>query len=145
MLRSIGNPVGGLVIAKGRTDLDFYWNSALFFVFPICVYIGCLHSVIAATFTQLLMILLNYVPSWYFLIRKLIDVKLLEYIKQSFIYLSFSSIAAIITYWVLHFISSECNNILKVIFGLLSFGFVYLLLISLFNKKMVSFLQSLRH
>jgi PST family polysaccharide transporter/teichuronic acid exporter len=143
MLRSIGNPVGGLVVAKGRTDIEFYWNIGMFFFFPICTYIGCMYSVIAAAFVQLLMLILTYIPGWYFLIRKLINARLGEYMIQSAKYLLYSLIASIISYWAV-FALTPPSNILIIICGLLPFGVVYLILLTFFDKEMITFFKTLK-
>ncbi|MFT7298484.1 MAG: O-antigen/teichoic acid export membrane protein, partial [Sphingobacteriales bacterium] len=38
ILRSIGSPVGSLVIATGKTHLDLVWNSITFLVMPVVIY-----------------------------------------------------------------------------------------------------------
>lgn len=140
MLRSIGNPVGGLVIAKGRTDLEFYWNMGMFLFFPVCVYFGCMYSVTVAAFVQLLIMILNYVPSWYFLIQKLIDVNLREYTKQSSIYIYISLLSSCITYVTLKLVPIK-SDIFVVILGLICFGILYIVLLYFLDKKMVEYIR----
>lgn len=84
IFRAIGNPVGSLVIATGRTDLDFYWNFLLLLIMPIFIYLGGFFDVIGVTIALVLAMVLLYVPSWKFFIYRLLDVSLVDYFKASF-------------------------------------------------------------
>lgn len=80
IFRVIGNPIGSLLIATGRTDLDFYWNLFTLIVLPIAILIGAQFSIesVALAITIAMFILL--VPSWYFMIFKLTGASLKEYL-----------------------------------------------------------------
>lgn len=80
IFRVIGNPIGSLLIATGRTDLDFYWNMFTLIVLPIAILIGAQFSIesVALAITIAMFILL--VPSWYFMIFKLTGASLKEYL-----------------------------------------------------------------
>lgn len=85
IFRNIGGVVGNLVVATGRTDLDFRWNLITLIVTPVFVLIGSQYSIEwVAIFVTVSSIVL-YVPSWYFYIRKLLGASLLEYSKAFFI------------------------------------------------------------
>ncbi|MBC8303662.1 MAG: MOP flippase family protein [Pelagibacterales bacterium] len=79
--RALGNPIGSLVIATGRTDVEFVWNVMLLILMPIAVYVGSMfgivHVTVALTSTMILLLL----PSWYFLVRKLCGATLKEYLN----------------------------------------------------------------
>ncbi len=78
--RSVGNPVGSLLIATGKTQYDFYWNLFVLIIVPLFVIAGSFISInMVAIFLCITSILL-LVPNWYFLIRKLINVTLKEYL-----------------------------------------------------------------
>lgn len=80
IFRSIGNPIGALVIATGRTDLDFYWSMFTLAIMPIAVIIGSQYSIewVAIFITVAMMLLL--IPNWWFLSRKMIKVSLSNYL-----------------------------------------------------------------
>lgn len=73
--QSLGNPVGSLIIAKGRTDLGLLWS--IFRIIFVSSYMYCFAKYGGVTlFLIMLAILplfLQY-PSWYILLRKLIDI-----------------------------------------------------------------------
>lgn len=85
IFRAIGNPVGSLVIATGRTDLDFYWNLLLLFIMPIFIYLGSLFGVIGVSLSLVCAMIVLYIPSWKMFVNKLLDVELLEYFKACFV------------------------------------------------------------
>ncbi len=80
--RSLGNPVGSLLIATGRTDLDFFWNLLVFLIMPAVIYISAQYSLVtiawSITFTMILLI----IPGWYFMIKKITNATLKEYLKS---------------------------------------------------------------
>lgn len=81
MLRSIGNPIGSLVIATGRTDLDFYWNLAALLIVPGFIFIGAQFNIVYVTLFNLLSMVVLFIPAWYFLVYKMTGISLKEYMK----------------------------------------------------------------
>ena len=81
VFRSIGNPIGSLVIATGRTDIEFLWNTLLLILMPFAVYFGSLFGIVAVTISLTVTMILLFVPSWYFLVRKMTGATLKEYIS----------------------------------------------------------------
>ncbi len=88
-IRSISNPIGSLIIATGRTDLEFKWQVITLIVTPIFVFIGAQHSIIMASISVTLSMVVLFVPSWKYMVRPLIDVSLLEYTKAIFTFHKF--------------------------------------------------------
>ena len=78
-IRSVASPVGSLVVATGRTDLEFYWNTLVLFVLPITIYIGAQFSVEFVAFSLLMVMIILIIPFWKLLINKLCDANLKEY------------------------------------------------------------------
>jgi lipopolysaccharide exporter len=73
LLRSTGNPIGSLQLAKGRADLGFWWNVALFAVSIPAIYLGGRWGGAPGVALALLLIsLVMLLPSYFFLIRPLI-------------------------------------------------------------------------
>jgi O-antigen/teichoic acid export membrane protein len=80
-LRSMGNLVGILVITKGRTDLDFYWNLLTLIIFPTVIIVGSIFSleiIIIFMFGAQLVLL---IPGWHMFYRSLIQMKLALYLR----------------------------------------------------------------
>jgi O-antigen/teichoic acid export membrane protein len=65
-LRSTGNPVGSLLLAKGRADLGFRWNLALLFTTAPVVYAGAKLGGALGIAVALVLLMLCYSPANYF-------------------------------------------------------------------------------
>ena len=81
LLRSTGNPVGSLLLAKGRADMGFYWNACIVSTQIPAVYIG---ATIAGTrgvaVAVLLMQMAYFWGGYYFLVRRLLGPCLRSYL-----------------------------------------------------------------
>lgn len=80
-IRSLFNPVGSLVVATGRTDLEFYWNLFSLALMPLAIFIGSQFSIEGVALGILVAMLLLFIPCWWFLVRKMIDVDLVTYLS----------------------------------------------------------------
>ncbi len=80
IFRSIGNPIGALVIATGRTNLDFYWSIFTLTIMPIAVIIGSQFSIEWVALSITIAMILLLIPNWWFLTRKMIKVSLPHYL-----------------------------------------------------------------
>ncbi|AQX12436.1 hypothetical protein BAX94_02195 [Elizabethkingia meningoseptica] len=85
VLRSMGNAVGSLTIATGKTYLEFYWNVVLLIVIPFGIYLGSLGNIYTICIALVIITILTYYPFWKFLINKMIDVSFSEYLKACFV------------------------------------------------------------
>jgi O-antigen/teichoic acid export membrane protein len=85
ILRSIGNPIGCLVIATGRTDLEFFWNLFTIIITPVFIVIAAKFGIIEVAISITIGMMILYVPSWKFLIQKMTGATLKEYFNSCFI------------------------------------------------------------
>jgi O-antigen/teichoic acid export membrane protein len=131
ILRSIGNPIGSLQLAKGRADLGFYWNSLLFVFYPISIYLGSFYGVEGVAYSLVLLSMLFTIPNWYFMVRPLCGASFLGYFKMIFLPLLIAIISSIFSFFIIPYIAEEQNVILNaLLFMVISFlcnllGFVY--------------------
>lgn len=79
-VRALGNPVGSLVVATGKTHLEFYWNLFTLIIMPVLIFMGAQYSTTWIAIMITLGMIVLVVPSWYFLIRKMIPASLGEFI-----------------------------------------------------------------
>ncbi|SEA69216.1 MOP flippase family protein [Psychroflexus halocasei] len=84
-IRAIANPMGSLVIATGRTDIEFYLNLFVLLVTPICVVIGAQFGIMGAAVGITFSILLMFFPGWKLLIYKMTGATFKEYCKAIFV------------------------------------------------------------
>ena len=141
MIRSIGNPIGGLVIAKGRTDIEFYWNVGVFAVFPLFIYIGSMHSVVGVAIAQLLFMVLSYIPGWFFMVKKLIHASLKNYIMPIVPSLLVSATVSVCSVLLLSLF--PFSNIVVCIVGFLFFMIIFVLCIFLYDKDIYKIVSSM--
>lgn len=84
VFRAIGNPVGSLVVATGRTDLDLKWNLFTLLITPFFVFLGSRFGIIGVTISLTISMIILFYPSWKYLVSKMIDVTFKEYFKSTF-------------------------------------------------------------
>ncbi len=80
IFRAIGNPIGSLVIATGKTYLEFLWNILNLLTMPIVVYFACKISVLAVAISLVCYVGVLFVPSWRILVYTMTKASLKEYI-----------------------------------------------------------------
>lgn len=82
--RALGNPVGSLVVATGRTDLEFRWNLFVSLIIPIVIYLGALVSLEISLLALAVTRVFLLIPAWKFLVNKLTSATLLEFVRNIF-------------------------------------------------------------
>jgi O-antigen/teichoic acid export membrane protein len=84
IFRAVGNPMGSLATATGRTDLEFSWNLRTLFIMPAFIYIGSLFSIVGVTVSITFASVVLFYPSWRFLVYKLTNASFKEYASACF-------------------------------------------------------------
>lgn len=104
LFRSLGNPVGALLLSKGRADISFKWNLMLLTTQSIGIFIGANYFGIEGVAFSLLFLQIAYqYPAFKILINPIIECKYFDFIR-SFITSIFISISmAFILYIILQF------------------------------------------
>lgn len=80
--RSTGNPIGSLLLARGRADLGFWWNLGLFFYVPIAVWIFSRWGLVGVAIGLNFIIATLAFPGWKILVKPLCGAGFLEYNKE---------------------------------------------------------------
>ena len=81
MMRSLGNPIGSLLLAKGRADLGFYLNCLLPFILFPAVYVGArLGDAVGVSVGLLVATLFFFWVGYFFLVRRLLGPCLRPYL-----------------------------------------------------------------
>lgn len=129
--QSIGNPVGSLLIGLGRTDYGFYWT-----IFRVCFagayfyFLSMLELRYFVFFVFLLSIIMMY-PSWFIMLRRVIDIKFSTTFELSII--PFLACAPLLSlYWLDQYIGIPLVSI-SIILVVFSLG--YLLISYAFRKQ----------
>lgn len=85
LFRAFGNPIGSLVTATGKTDLEFYWNLLNLFIAPVFILIGSQGSIEWVAIALGVYMLVMLAPSWKFLVMRLTGASLKEFLHAIFI------------------------------------------------------------
>lgn len=81
LLRSIGNPIGSLMLAKGRADLGFQWNIFLFIVSIPAISIGAILSGATGVAVSLLLLqIILQIPGYIYVIKPLLQMDVVAYL-----------------------------------------------------------------
>tara|TARA_B100000795_G_C22800605_1_gene441714 strand:+ start:1367 stop:2671 length:1305 start_codon:yes stop_codon:yes gene_type:complete len=78
---SLRIPLGSLIIATGKTNMEFYWSLSAFVFMPIAVLIGANFSVEGVAIGMTITNIIYFFPMWRFLISPLLKVDFKEYLK----------------------------------------------------------------
>jgi len=138
-IRSVVNPIGSLLLARGRADLGFWWNFGLFFYVPLSIYIYSFWDLEGIAWGMVINILILQLPSYYVLVKPLCGAGLKEYFWQILRPMLFS---VIIYYIVNTFYFALCPNIfLKMLCVLGLIIVLSFILNKFFNKVFMSELR----
>lgn len=148
LLRSVGNPVGSLLMALGKPNIEMYWNIGILIYTPVMLWITSKWGLIGISIGNTVSMFILFVPSWYFMIYKTCKIPLKNYIQSFLPPLLISIITGIVISYFIYIL--DLNGVKKVLFatiiGLIliiyfyrKFNYEFLnIIISLFQKKKVS-------
>jgi len=142
LLRSTGNPVGSLTLAKGKPEYGFYWTLGLLFITPPFIYIGSIYGITGVSWSMVSLMILLMIPNWYFLVNKLCSAGFVEYHLSIIKPLIISSINGIVCFLLFMLLKT---NIIILDITIVSFiGFIGIILLNMiFNKEFINTLKSL--
>ena len=136
IMHSIGNPVGSLAIAKGRTDVSFRYTIVRAVISLSIISITALYTINVVAWGQIALMLVMFFVAWRMLIYKLIELPLLDYVKSFSPMLLISLVIGLISYPIVYY---NIFNISNVAAQLMLYGvFIFLLfafLIYVFLRK----------
>ncbi|HHT60930.1 MAG: MOP flippase family protein [Paludibacteraceae bacterium] len=84
LFNSIGNPAGILMVAKGRTDLGFYWTVVRIVVMTVAMWLACQFTIFTVAYAQTLIAFAFLFLYWRMMVYNLSLIPLKRYI-QSFL------------------------------------------------------------
>lgn len=142
LLRSKGNPIGSLLLAKGRADLAFKWNVIIFVTHLSGVYLGVKLGGVRGVALALIGLQISYIfPSYYILVRKLINCSFKEYLASMSQVFAFSLLMGGVVLIVSHVTMFEAGVLLS---GQIFVGAIlYFFLMYVFNKRYIFEISSL--
>ena len=82
LLASSLNPIGSLLMAKGKVDLSFYWNLSLFIIGPAVIYSGVRWNITGVSLATFILYLFLILPNYYILVKAVINPGFNLYFRQ---------------------------------------------------------------
>lgn len=128
---SIGNPLGALLVATGRTDIGFYWTIYRIIVTMIVLYFASLSPFVIFVFVIFILNFINLFPEILLIYKPLLNISCSQYIKSFSTPLFISLILSPLVF--IHYMRLN-SYIGLVIIGIL-FLLLYVLLSLVYNKK----------
>ena len=141
MIRSIYNPVGSLLLARGRADLGFFWNVYSSIISSALILLGSLWGLLGISFAQIAALIVLSIPFYLMLIKKMIHAGYWEYHKTIIIPLLIALSASIIPFTLEYLIT---NYVLKIIIVSVSGLTIYYFLTLKYNRTFLSTIKSFR-
>ncbi len=137
MFRSIGNPVGSLLLSIGRPDIEFYWNIVMLFYIPLWIFIGSFYSLEGVALALSLSHFLLIFVDWFFLIKRFCFADFLEYHREIFIpfLISLLSGAGALLFFQM------VGDLYGVILGFVVGVFIFILLSIKINREFILFFR----
>ncbi|MBA3023719.1 MAG: MOP flippase family protein [Proteobacteria bacterium] len=135
LLRAIGNPVGILLLARGRADLSFKWNLWMLFVYSPVVLMGSQFGVKGMALSMLFAGVALFPANWYWLVRPLSHAKFGEYLIQMFVPFIISVVSGLAGYISAYPFEGD---VIRLVVGTMAGGAAYGLLSIRLNKEWFS-------
>lgn len=143
LVMAVASPSSTLSIAKGRTNLNFYWTIILLFFNTIIIIIASKFSITAVAYGVSITAFLSYYLYWKLVIGKLVPLSFFEYFVMILPTLSISFFSLLLTRLSMFVISFESYFVELIVFGSILSVF-YLILSWIFNRKTLLLLKSFR-
>lgn len=130
-VRSTGNPIGSLLLAKGKANLGFFWNLGLLLYIPVGIIFASHWGLIGVAWMLVVLQVSLVIPVWFYLTKPLCNLKLGEYCQNITIPFVIAIISGVITNITLYF---STNSALRLLVGIVILSLFYLVISFKFNK-----------
>lgn len=145
IFRASANPAGSLILAKGRADLGFKWNSVLFAIsIPVIAITSYFGNALTVAAGMLFLQMILFYPNFRFLIQPFTGNWFIEYVKTIFTPLIvFTAIFAGV-YFLLRYIFVE-SNVMNLIYTSLIIFVVSVIVSFILNRNKMGILKEFLH
>ncbi|MFT5660629.1 MAG: O-antigen/teichoic acid export membrane protein [Sulfurimonas sp.] len=141
-LKSTGNPLGSLLLAKGKANWGFFWNLGLFFYIPTGIYIGSHWGLEGISWALVFLSFpLGMIASWYFMVRALCGARFVEYHKEIFIPMIIAVISGLVVFLATYYVESIS---FKFVIATITGSMTLIVLNYLLNRKLINEIKDLR-
>lgn len=135
----IGNPVGNIITAKGRTDISFIYTIIRMAISIPIVWITASMGTIELAVGQIILGILGGLLSWYMELWKIIGLRLSQYLKSFIVSLTISMVVILVGYYFVkhNYLSLELPIYQVIVYAIPVF-LLYVILQLVFNRKQVN-------
>lgn len=138
LLRSIGNPIGSLLMAKARMDISFKFNVVKLFMFIPAIWIGAkIGGGVGASLGFLCVQVLNTWLSYFVLIRPILGKSYKEYLYSIWMPLRMALPTLFVAYIIGLFLSTYVSLSVLLAIQIFSGGLVFLIAISISRDPLI--------
>lgn len=137
LLRSMGNPIGSLQLAKGRADLGFKWNVIFLLINIPAVYLGgMIGGGVGVAISLLIVQICIHIPCYLYLVRPLTGRCGREYARAILKPITLASLMGLIVI-VISYVFHSVHEVTKLIIQVGSGTLAYLLLLWIFDREII--------
>ncbi len=133
-LKSLGNPIGSLLMAKGRADISFYWFILAAFIMFTANIIGIKWGVVGVAWSVFIATLILW-PGDFYLRWFLVRMRVIEYF-DSFKIPAIASGLMIIFLWSTSFLWNQMNDIISLVFQIIVGATFYFVMIWIIGRPL---------
>lgn len=139
-IRQYDAAIGIVCVAKGRTDVDMWWNILVVCIIPLVVFVGAHYSIVFVTVCLLLFQIILMYPGWLMYTKRLLHIYFFQYyfnlIKTILIFITPITLSLLLTY-LLHFSAI----IVFLIVGFVFTSITFLVLLLFERSFLISFVK----
>jgi O-antigen/teichoic acid export membrane protein len=143
ILYALGNPMGNLILAKGRADIGFWLNAGQTLFLLAANYIGVRWGIIGVAFSTLFVTLFLFFPAGFFVRHYLVKMTAGEYLDQIKKPLLFAMTAAGMVLMLQSYLNAlmTLSVIQQLILYGMAFMIIYMVLLVVFDKEEIAFIR----
>lgn len=141
ILRSTVNPIGSLLMARGRADLSFNWNLVMLAIWPVAIWLGSGWGVYGMAAAMSVVMAVMYWPNWRYMVWPLCGAGFWIYTRQLVSPFAISAMSAA-TAWLITVQIS--HGLLRLVCAAAVFSMIYVGLSYRFNRQFVRQLIALK-
>ncbi len=137
IIKALGNPVGSLILSKGRADLGFKWNLLATVFISAATYFAAKGNIVTVAYALLVMNIIFFLLSYFLLVKPLVGKCAKELYYDNFLVpMSYSLAMGAVVFAIIKTI--PLGNIQLLIIGITAGATSYAVLMSLFEKNTIA-------
>ncbi|SFO86881.1 MOP flippase family protein [Hydrogenimonas thermophila] len=140
---AIGTPIGSLLTATGKVKIGFYWNIYSLIVSFLVVYLSVNSGNINyVPIGYSVLVVLNLIVNYLFVIKKVIDTTFFEYYKNIFLNIFIGLIVSSFVYLIKYKFTSSLFTIIIIY---IIYIVLYLILVYLINNNIFKYIKEIKN